>query len=224
MDAMDRELPPWCVNGHDDGGVQPPPQAPRPLAAFMESKPPQPPPGASAEQLRLWEERLKQWEQELQGRQTQQGKGKNDGGKAKGKGGKKGDPGADCKAKNRLDTPQEFRDRWNNLPKMSEDFCIRFQKPPVGNGERKIGADVVPRCLNDKCTRVHKDMDPINKIDFAAAMETAQYMKDIAEWRANNRAKMHVLPGLDSKGTDGVYGAPRQVDGGGYQRPPGPVT
>ena len=102
------------------------------------------------------------------------------------------------------------------MPKMSEDFCIRFQEPPIGNLERKTGNDGTMRCFSDKCTRVHKDVDPNNKSDVDAAMETAFYMKDIVAHRANNRAKNHVPPSLDNRGTDGVYGAPGQVDGWGY--------
>ena len=97
---------------------------------------------------------------------------------------------------------------------------MKFQKEPIGFNERKMRPDGVMGCFREDCPRVHKEIDPNNRSDVAAAQETAKYMKDIAAHRKNNRAKNHVLPGL-GKGPDRVFGEPGKADSWGFvQQPP----
>ena len=98
---------------------------------------------------------------------------------------------------------------------MSEDFCIKFQKQPIGFNERKQRPDGVMGCFREDCNRVHKEIDPSNQSDMVAAQATSSYMKDIGVHRKNERARTHVLPGL-GKGQDHVYGGPGRADSWGF--------
>ena len=60
------------------------------------------------------------------------------------------------KGKGKSNLPQELQDGRNSIPPMTQNYCVYFQLPPVGPGDRtQVNGEW--RCRNPKCTRVHQD-------------------------------------------------------------------
>ena len=74
---------------------------------------------------------------------------------------------------------------------MSENFCIPFQKPPLGKGERRIDENGEMRCTNLKCPKVHKDV-PENEMDKARIV--ANTLEEQKVWRAAERKRLASAP------------------------------
>ena len=110
------------------------------------------------------------WQGDWKGNWKGDWKGKGKDGKGKGKG--------------KSSLPQELQDERNAIPIMTQNFCVYFQKPQVGPGDR-IQFNGEWRCRNPNCRRIHLDAPPPDQDAahrwYKYALKVNQYYKAKAD-------------------------------------------
>ena len=77
-----------------------------------------------------------------------------------------------------------------NMEKMSQPYCYRYQDPPVGRATREKAPDGSECCNNWKCRMIHQIIDKTHD-DWKIACRNTELYQEIKEFREGERRKLN---------------------------------